>query len=95
MRNARVAAAHRPAAWSLFVTFALLSGGAPGADSAESGESSMRCPATAREAAQPRRVDLKLAGYKLLRAGRVDDAIAFFQLNVGGHRRVEGSHPTR
>lgn len=34
-------------------------------------------------------------GYKLLQAGRVDDAIAFFELNVGGHRRAEVARMSR
>lgn len=54
----------------------------------------MLCPVAAHPAAPRSRDDLKQAGYKLLRDGRVDDAIAFFQLNVGGHRRAEGSHQT-
>ncbi len=91
-----MAPAHRPAVLSLFLSCAFLPGGSPGAIHSDHGEGLARCPGLARDSAhRAGEEQLKLAGYKLLQAGRVDDAIAFFQLNVAGHRSAEVARMSR
>ena len=72
---------HRSAAWSLCLSLAVL----PGASTGPTREdvAVARCPALQRDSTPAEETGaLRLMGYKLLEAGRVEDAVAFFQLHV-------------
>jgi hypothetical protein len=82
VRNANVVTTHQPAVVPLYLALAVLPGIAF-ARSEGSPSSAPACPALHRESVtSPQDAQPHLFGYGLLRAGRVDDAIAFFQLHV-------------
>ena len=88
--DAHVARPHRPADLSLLLSLAVLPGAAIGPGRADTAMAT--CPALRREtAATSGQEQLQTLGYRLLEAGRVEDAVAFFQLHVAH----ASGHPAR